>query len=935
MKTYKRLRRAVMLSVGLLVGLFSQPAEARQRIQGWCQQGGGQVNTGGNLSSNFFQQTYKGCTVSIFTTGTTNLISIYADNSGTVKANPFVADANTGLWFFYADNQRVDIQFSNGGIGSPFTLGDFLVNDNTTTPVTTINALAFSATPTFAAGPNGIFTMTLTGNVTSSTITGSLTGQIIEFSLCQDGTGGRTFAWPASFLRPPTIVATASACTNASFFYDGTNWRFIGAGDALTPTTSGTNTFTGVNTLSGTLLSCRTNGTRLIDPTNVCGWSGSDPGAQFNSARADCALTIAACNIQFAPGTYTFTTQATTGTIPVKVMLSTGVTINALSSAATFLVSSDGSWIQGSGDGTQFACSGLSASVPVILFQNVGINLNQTKLSDVNFINCRHSRVGAFKWILAVNPTVQNVTCDATAGGAYLTGCVEMQDTYAFSVNHVRCKNIGLYCVGVVSTTVNVDTGHVSDVNATCTPLAVISNYVAINGTAPSLLDAQHWDQITNTQGTVCGLPAKETTSTTASSSVAGASSVTVQAGQGANYTIGYTCLVGTPAKMDIDRIQSISTDTLTFYLPLISQHNANEQVLCGGPGIVVGSNSQGVQITEPKLEGATPSITCYACKNTKIEGGYIQTDTTGVGSGVRIDPGFGVFVKGLTAAGFLNVIDITNATGGWGSQTRAVDINGLFDGTGNTNFYGGGITDAQYTASINCQNVPGNCDSVITSQKQNGNLYLCANECGTFGTSGVIQMVGGPYLLSGITAPGSGFGGTGTFYFDNSTLSTYLSNNADAFSRLARFSNFTVTLKTGSGSANYTGTNTTYAAVDTTNLCAVITIPTGFKLLVEASGVLESVTAAVAQSIALADAGATCTSGGVTALTGTERTITPPALGTFDVNFSTQYVFTGDGSAHSVALVAKTSNASDAWGIQNTSATVAPSITYTLMPSN
>lgn len=142
------------------------------------------------------------------------------------------------------------------------------------------------------------------------------------------------------------------------------------------------------------------------------------------------------------------------------------------------------------------------------------------------------------------------------------------------------------------------------------------------------------------------------------------------------------------------------------------------------------------------------------------------------------------------------------------------------------------------------------------------------------------------------------------------------------------------LTLKTGAAS-NYTGTNTTYVSVDTTNLCAQITVPAGWKLMVSASGVLESVTAAVAQSVALADAGTTCAGGGVTALNGTERTLIPPAIATFDEGFHTQFILTGDGAAHSISLVAKTSNAADAWGIQSSSVTLAPSMTFTLMPSN
>src|SRR3990167_7695317 len=88
--------------------------------------------------------------------------------------------------------------------------------------------VTYSATPTFDAASASIFAMTLTGNVTSSTVSNATTGRIIEFVLCQDATAGRTFTWPAAFLRPPTLVDTVSACMNASFFYDGTSWRPLG-----------------------------------------------------------------------------------------------------------------------------------------------------------------------------------------------------------------------------------------------------------------------------------------------------------------------------------------------------------------------------------------------------------------------------------------------------------------------------------------------------------------------------------------------------------------------------------------------------------------------------------------------------------------------------------------------------------------------------------
>ena len=76
-----------------------------------------------------------------------------------------------------------------------------------------IVSVPYTATPTFPAGTADGFQMTLTGNVTSSTITGVRPGQPLSFCFVQDGTGGRTVAWPAGFvgaLQPdpaPTAVS--------------------------------------------------------------------------------------------------------------------------------------------------------------------------------------------------------------------------------------------------------------------------------------------------------------------------------------------------------------------------------------------------------------------------------------------------------------------------------------------------------------------------------------------------------------------------------------------------------------------------------------------------------------------------------------------------------------------------------------------------------
>ena len=83
----------------------------------------------------------------------------------------------------------------------------------------------YSARPTFPASSSAgsSFLLTLTGNVDSSTLTGAVTGQIVSFTICQDGSGGRTFVWPTNLLNAATISGAPSACTNQVFIYNGTN----------------------------------------------------------------------------------------------------------------------------------------------------------------------------------------------------------------------------------------------------------------------------------------------------------------------------------------------------------------------------------------------------------------------------------------------------------------------------------------------------------------------------------------------------------------------------------------------------------------------------------------------------------------------------------------------------------------------------------------
>jgi hypothetical protein len=87
----------------------------------------------------------------------------------------------------------------------------------------TLTTVSFSATPTFDASTASTFKLTLTGNVTSSTLSNAVAGEPINIEICQDATGGRTFVPPANVQGWVTIPSGASACIMQDLVYDGTN----------------------------------------------------------------------------------------------------------------------------------------------------------------------------------------------------------------------------------------------------------------------------------------------------------------------------------------------------------------------------------------------------------------------------------------------------------------------------------------------------------------------------------------------------------------------------------------------------------------------------------------------------------------------------------------------------------------------------------------
>jgi hypothetical protein len=120
---------------------------------------------------------------------------------------------------------------ASGG-AAPLTVRALVAADLPSGTIFGTVVVAFNAIPTFNAAAFSwpTFLMTLTGNVTSSAVSNPFAGQYITFVITQDGTGGRTFAWPANFKGASAIAPEASSVSVQTFCYDGAAWRATGAG---------------------------------------------------------------------------------------------------------------------------------------------------------------------------------------------------------------------------------------------------------------------------------------------------------------------------------------------------------------------------------------------------------------------------------------------------------------------------------------------------------------------------------------------------------------------------------------------------------------------------------------------------------------------------------------------------------------------------------
>lgn len=123
-----------LLAAIIFLLLFPACSYGYVKWSGFCQNGGGLVPA----TLKLMMQSFPGCTVTVYQSGTLTLASIYSDNSGTAKSNPFTADSATGYFFFFAASSltassRYDVRLSGAGM-SPYTIGSVLLLDPTDIP---------------------------------------------------------------------------------------------------------------------------------------------------------------------------------------------------------------------------------------------------------------------------------------------------------------------------------------------------------------------------------------------------------------------------------------------------------------------------------------------------------------------------------------------------------------------------------------------------------------------------------------------------------------------------------------------------------------------------------------------------------------------------------------------------------------------------------
>ena len=223
----------------LVVCLWSGIAIARAKVQGIASTGGTVIVTVGLNSTTKSITSFPSCTVTVFLAGTTTPASIFSDNVGTAKANPFTANSDAS-WSFFVDDGHYDVKFSGTGIVTPFTLSDIVVVESGqaslkqgTAPIVTASTIQLQA-PASVTGYNLVYPgaaptvpSILQWNNVSNVVTATFTNTEILLSTTtgvdmNTATATTLYTCPSS----KTCVITRVAVSTASTSLTTASWSY-------------------------------------------------------------------------------------------------------------------------------------------------------------------------------------------------------------------------------------------------------------------------------------------------------------------------------------------------------------------------------------------------------------------------------------------------------------------------------------------------------------------------------------------------------------------------------------------------------------------------------------------------------------------------------------------------------------------------------------
>lgn len=158
--------------------------------------------------------TFPASSATVATLGLTNTFTGRQDASAAASTAPAKVGTNPPATCVVGDMFFDSNETAGANIYGCTATNTWTLQGGAGNPATVV-ATSFSTTPTFTASSNtaNLFTMTLTGNVSSCTIASATAGQILTLRLTQDGTGTRTFAC-TGFSGLGSVDTTAAAvCT--------------------------------------------------------------------------------------------------------------------------------------------------------------------------------------------------------------------------------------------------------------------------------------------------------------------------------------------------------------------------------------------------------------------------------------------------------------------------------------------------------------------------------------------------------------------------------------------------------------------------------------------------------------------------------------------------------------------------------------------------